>query len=150
MVDVDSVYVDKLVADIQHHGIKGMRWGVRQRVQSTGEPNARQQRKEDKAYAKASRKRAKGWSKMYDRRGEMSNQEISTAVSRLRLENEFQRQVQTAQAQSARRSKGRQYIQQVGRMKVPTQNGNRELTGLVASALVAAGTTAYKKHKQNS
>ena len=66
--------------EIQHYGVKGMKWGVRKAVQKY---------KVRRSLKKQSAKRERSWKTEYQKRGSMSNADLKKKVERLRLENEF-------------------------------------------------------------
>lgn len=76
---------------LEHHGVKGQKWGVRRHLKSKSSSRSVQRQE-----AKASRQREKSWKKEYQSRGKMSDAELRSAVSRLQLENQFRQQVKTA------------------------------------------------------
>lgn len=65
---------------LEHHGVKGMKWGVR-----------RQRKKERKALKKASKKMAKKQKAEYYKRDSMSDAELQKRINRIRMENEYHR-----------------------------------------------------------
>ena len=67
---------------IEHHGVKGMKWGVRRKRKSSGQVS--------------SAIRAYGWGKKYKKRSRMSNKELRETVERLRLENAFKTEMRAA------------------------------------------------------
>lgn len=73
---------------LQHHGVKGMKWGIRKKIKK-----ASQKRKRRKKLEKQSRKTANDWAYKYADRSKMSTDDLRKSVDRLRLENEFAKQV---------------------------------------------------------
>ena len=67
---------------IEHHGVKGQRWGVRRRVSVSGSVK----KKISSSDAAASQKK---WKKTYANRSKMSTKELQDAVTRLNLENQL-------------------------------------------------------------
>lgn len=67
---------------IEHHGVKGQRWGVRKRVSVSGSVK----KKISSSDAAASQKK---WKKTYSNRSKMSTKELQDAVTRLNLENQL-------------------------------------------------------------
>lgn len=65
---------------LEHHGVKGMKWGVR-----------RQRRKELRSFKKSSKKMAKKQKAEYYKRDTMTNADLQKRIERLRLENEYHR-----------------------------------------------------------
>lgn len=93
---------------IEHHGVKGQKWGVRRRVQAlvgkTGQV--------PKSAAAASEAREKSWKKVYANRASMSTPQLREKVNRLTLENQLKQQVSIAN--QAQKSAARQIITNVG------------------------------------
>lgn len=58
---------------LEHAGVKGMKWGVRKAVKSRAN----------------SAKRERSWTKQYRERDKMSDDQLRSVVNRLRLENDF-------------------------------------------------------------
>lgn len=84
---------------LEHFGVKGMKWG-RRRAKIKAAKKAR------KKAENLSRKTTSDWSRQYHQRSKMSDDDLQKAVNRLRLENEFGKQI----------SSSRQYVP-----KTPTQ-----------------------------
>lgn len=97
---------------LEHHGVKGMKWGVRKsRTKSSPEPTSFTEGGKRKADAvitekdkKAamrkiktdSAKREKEWEKLYLKRSTMGDREIQLALNRLKLENQLAKEVATS------------------------------------------------------
>lgn len=79
---------------LEHHGVKGMKWRKRK-------AEARMAKKARKKAEKQSKKTDEEWNVKYKKRSDMTDDEISAATKRLRLENEFANQV----AQSSKTNK---------------------------------------------
>ena len=71
---------------LEHFGVKGMKWGKRR-------AKARMAKKARKKAEKQSKKTDEEWNVKYKKRSDMTDDEISAATKRLRLENEFAKQV---------------------------------------------------------
>lgn len=67
---------------IEHHGVKGQRWGVRKRVSSI-RSSERNKKSSDAARSQ------KKWKSTYANRSKMSTKELQEAVNRLNLENQL-------------------------------------------------------------
>lgn len=67
---------------IEHHGVKGQRWGVRTRIKSA----LGTKKKSTSPTAKQTQVK---WKKTYANRGKMSDKELQAAVNRLNLENQL-------------------------------------------------------------
>ena len=79
---------------LEHFGVKGMKWRKRK-------AEARMAKKARKKAEKQSIKTNEEWDVKYKKRSDMTDDEISAATKRLRLENEFANQV----AQSSKTNK---------------------------------------------
>lgn len=122
---------------LEHHGIKGMRWGVRNRrsaVSSTG-----QQSQPHATTSKESKQRAQSWGGKYQNRDKMSTTELRSSVERLRLENEFGRL--SSQASESTKSAGRQQVK-----KVSGQILSSAATAVAAAAVSVAISKAKNKY----
>ena len=75
---------------LKHHGVRGMRWGVRKAVTSTSSTSSTEAPKKP-SLSKESVSREKSWRTQYKKRGQMSNEQLKKEVDRLRLESEFKR-----------------------------------------------------------
>lgn len=67
---------------IVHYGVKGQKWGVKKAVQRSSQSRARE----------------KNWTEEYKKRGSMSNADLKRKLERLKLENEFKRNVVEARS----------------------------------------------------
>lgn len=90
---------------IEHHGIKGMKWGVRNRRTSSSSTKPQSERNTTNRESKA---RAQSWEKKYKNRDKMSDQQLKKNVERLRLENEFGRL--SSDASASTKQKGNEQI----------------------------------------
>ena len=100
--------IDLNSASIEHHGVKGQKWGVRRRVQALVGRSGQVPR----AAAAASESREKSWKKVYANRASMSTPQLREKVNRLTLENQLKQQVSIANP--AQKSAARQVITNVG------------------------------------
>lgn len=71
---------------IEHHGVKGQRWGVRKRVSSI-RSSTRNNKSSDAARSQ------KKWKSTYANRSKMSTKELQEAVNRLNLENQLSQSI---------------------------------------------------------
>lgn len=108
--------------ELQHHGIKGMRWGVRRKRTSSPKPkrvSKRQKKKEALEVLEASKKRSKQWRSDFNKRAQLSDAELKKRVDRLRLENEFDRLSKEAIKDIPKKKKGLEQIKKLSNMKIP-------------------------------
>lgn len=111
-------------ASIEHHGVRGQKWGVRRRVQALVGGSGQV----PKSAAAASESREKSWKKVYANRASMSTPQLREKVNRLTLENQLKQQVSIASP--AKKSAARQIITNVGTelvKNVARQQGERLL-----------------------
>lgn len=71
---------------LEHYGVVGMKWGRRRAIKKAA-------RKAAKKARKTSIQTSAEWGKKYSYRSKMSDDELKSAVNRLRLENEFGNQL---------------------------------------------------------
>ena len=71
---------------LEHFGVKGMKWGKR-RAKIKAAKKARRK------VEKMSRKTSSEWTTKYHQRSKMSDDDLTRSVNRLRLENEFGKQI---------------------------------------------------------
>lgn len=108
---------------LEHHGVKGMKWGQRKvkAIKSAHKSTV------------ASKQRERSWGKKYKKRATMSDAQLKKAVQRLQLENEFNRQATLAS--SASRAKAKKRIQLLSDVAVKTG----------ATSAVKDAVTSYAK-----
>lgn len=112
----DLKHMDQILAQdiggdsIEHHGVKGQKWGVRRRVQSL--LGRTRSGRVPRAAEAASGAREKSWRKVYANRASLSTPQLREKVNRLTLENQLKQQVSIASP--AQKSAARQAITKVG------------------------------------
>lgn len=106
---IDSIIAqDVSSASIEHHGIKGQKWGVRRRVQALIGGRSQVPR----PVAKQSASREQSWKKVYANRASMTTPKLRETVNRITLENQLKQQVNIASP--AKKSAARRIITDVG------------------------------------
>lgn len=124
-IDMNTILAQDVgSASIEHHGVKGQKWGVRRRVQALVGGSGQV----PKSAAAASEAREKSWKKVYANRASMSTPQLREKVNRLTLENQLKQQVSIANP--AQKSAARQIITNVGTQlikNVAQQQGERLL-----------------------
>lgn len=106
---IDTIIAqDVTSASIEHHGVKGQKWGVRRRIQAL--VGGRSQ--VPKSVAKESASREQSWKKVYANRSSMTTPQLREKVNRLTLENQLKQQVNMASP--AKKSAARKIITDVG------------------------------------
>lgn len=79
--DSKLIAVVSEVDTIEHHGVKGMKWGFRKMKSRFGTGNKAANNK---------------WKKKYNNRHVMTDKDLRNATNRLRMENDFAEQIQRA------------------------------------------------------
>ena len=90
---------------IEHHGVKGMKWGQRKATRVVGNSTGSKRKSSIGSYVQthyANKTRAKQWRSQYNNRGSMSTEELRRAVNRLNLENQFDAATKQAMASSSK------------------------------------------------
>lgn len=121
-------------SEIEHHGVKGQKWGVRKAVKN-GVASA----KKSHELNTQSRQREKSWTTTYKKRGSMSTTDLKRAVERLRLENELNRLA--TEATASQRAKSKAIMKNFEGLDL-NPNGGAELRKKLAKAAGKAAITA--------
>ena len=123
---------------IEHHGVKGQRWGVRKRVSSI-RSSARNKKSSDAA---ASQKK---WKKMYANRSKMSTKELQEAVTRLNLENQLAQNI--SKIPRTRSQRATAAIKKYASTTIKQQVGNIIASQLESyiNAAASGGSSAFKE-----
>lgn len=90
---------------IEHHGVKGMKWGQHKVTRVAGGSTGSKRTSSIGSYVQthyANKARAKQWRSQYNNRGSMSTEELRRAVNRLNLENQFDAATKQAMASSSK------------------------------------------------
>ena len=83
---------------LQHHGVKGMKWGIRRVI------------RDGKVYAKETKKskaREYGWNKQYKNREKLSDEKLKKLTDRLKDENTLRKNMTTAKQKKTYRNRER-------------------------------------------
>lgn len=83
----------------EHHGVKGMKWGVRKWYSNSKFGRSRRAKKEQKAALDA-------WQRKYGNMHKMTSKDLEKATKRLRLENDFAEQMKRSNAINAKNRGG--------------------------------------------
>lgn len=131
---LDEKLLSMTFSEIEHHGVKGQKWGVRKAVKN-GVASA----KKSHELNTQSRQREKSWTTTYKKRGSMSTTDLKRAVERLRLENELNRLA--TEATASQRAKSKAIMKNFEGLDL-NPNGGAELRKKLAKAAGKAAITA--------
>ena len=120
---------------LEHFGVKGMKWGKRR-------AKARMAKKARKKAEKQSKKTDEEWNVKYKKRSDMTDDEISAATKRLRLENEFAKQV----AQSSKTNQNAKLGDRIKDISTTTKalSTSQKQTAGIATATASGIGLAYR------
>ena len=116
-------YKLELLEKIEHHGIKGQKWGIRR------DPDTL-----------ASAAREKAFKKTYEKRGEMSTKELEDTVKRMRLENEMSRLASDASRMTDTRTTGQKIMDDMKKkaITVATDQASKSMEKVVRKRIDSA------------
>ena len=126
---------------LEHFGIKGMKWGKRRAA-------ARMAKKAKKKADKQSRKTVDEWDTKYKKRSDMTDDEIAAVTKRIRLENEFAKQLSLSSEYAGVKKKG--FGESVKNVANTTNNLNKsqkQLAGIATATASGAGLAYRYKDK---
>ena len=126
---------------IEHHGVKGQRWGVRRRKVSSGYESSGSRREERKRQKSATIQSQEKWNKTYANRRSMTDKELQQALNRINMENQLARQV--SQIPKTRKQ---QFSKWLG--KVSGQVATNLITSTVQSELQKAMVSGIASSKK--
>ena len=116
------------ILELEHSGIKGMKWGQRKLKNAVANRNIN----------KSSRKRENDWANQYKKRGSMSNADLKRKIERLRMENDFNRLA--TEASAGQRAKAKMYID--GASKFANSPAGKQATSAIAKKLAKRAAVA--------
>ena len=119
---------------LEHHGIKGQRWGVTRK-------GTRSSVHERRATNKASKQRAKSWETVYKNRGKLSDTDLKNSVNRLRMENELGRLAKEA-TKSSTSQRGKEAVSKWGSSVITSVQS--QATQLAVQAAMSAAKSKIK------
>ena len=124
---------------LEHYGVKGMKWRKRR-------AEARMAKKARKKAEKQSIKTNEEWNAKYKKRSDMTDDEISAATKRLRLENEFAKQVDLSSKVKKKTSIG-DHIKNVSTTTKALSSSQKQAAGIATATASGIGLAYRYKDK---
>ena len=124
---------------LEHHGVKGMKWRKRR-------AEVRMAKKARKKAEKQSIKTNEEWDVKYKKRSGMTDDEVTAATKRLRLENEFASQVEKASKINKKKSIGDR-INNVSTTTKSLNSSQKQAAGIATATASGIGLAYRYKDK---
>ena len=124
---------------LEHYGVKGMKWRQRR-------AEARMAKKARKKAEKQSIKTGEEWTVKYKKRSDMTDDEIEAATKRLRLENEFAKQVDQSSKINKKKSIGDR-INNVSKTTNSLSSSQKQAAGIATATASGIGLAYRYKDK---
>lgn len=124
---------------LEHYGVKGMKWRQRR-------AEARIVKKARKKAEKQSIKTGEEWDMKYKKRSNMTDDEIEAATKRLRLENEFAKQVATSSKVKTKVTVGDR-INDVSKTTSSLSSSQKQAAGIATATASGIGLAYRYKDK---
>ena len=115
---------------LEHHGVKGMKWGVRKKHESKSLSRVKKQRSE------------------YHQRDKLSDSELQSKIDRQRLENEYNRLTKEAVAQN--QTRGRQALAKIRKSPIYNTAISAAVSGAVVYGMNSKAASGIPKEVRDT